>query len=131
MVFPNIYHRYEAYGDNPIVSKEDVSSLSEEDKAILKNIWTAFKSCSSIVPWTKIYKSMHQFRSKIISHIEGQIIGLLVYFLYNNIEKLSDSWNLNLPMWIVIPIGEVIAYFILKFKKSKIDRDNISKFSET
>lgn len=69
----DVYRKYKSRGSNPIICEEDKSSLSDEDKKILKKIWGTFGgySASKLVdithahtPWKEANKST----SKIISH---------------------------------------------------------------
>jgi len=72
-VIPDVYHSFKSKGSNPIICMEDESSLSDEDKEILKKVWGTFGgySASKLVdiahahtPWKQANKSV----SKIISH---------------------------------------------------------------
>ena len=72
-VIPSIYHKYKNKGSDPIINEKDTSSLSEEDKNIVKKIWGSFGgySASRLVdithahsPWREANKSS----SQIIHH---------------------------------------------------------------
>lgn len=72
-VIPDVYRKFKNYGDKPIISKKDESTLSEKDKEILKEIWETFGgySASRLVdishahaPWKDAYAS----EDKIISN---------------------------------------------------------------
>lgn len=72
-VVPKVYKKYKYYESNPILSPEDKSSLSIEDKKNIQKIWSTFGgySASRLVniahahtPWKEAYES----NSKIISH---------------------------------------------------------------
>ncbi|MDO8492735.1 MAG: DUF4065 domain-containing protein [bacterium] len=72
-VVPEVYHKFKSKGSNPIICEEDKSSLSNEDKEILKKVWGTFGgySASKLVdiahahtPWKEASTSP----SKVISH---------------------------------------------------------------
>ena len=72
-VIPDVYHKFKSKGSNPIICEEDKSSLSDDDKEILKKVWGTFGgySASKLVdiahahtPWKEANKSA----SKVISH---------------------------------------------------------------
>jgi len=72
-VVPDVYHKFKSKGSNPIICEEDKSTLSDEDKEILKKIWGTFGgySASRLVdithahtPWREASKSA----TKVISH---------------------------------------------------------------
>lgn len=72
-VVPSIYHKFKSEGSNPIICEKDRSSISDEDKEILKRVWGTFGgySASKLVdiahahaPW----KEASETPSKIISH---------------------------------------------------------------
>ncbi len=72
-VVPSVYRKYKSNGSNPIISEEDKSSLTEEDKSIIKSIWNTFGgySASRLVDITHAHapwKEANQMPSKIISH---------------------------------------------------------------
>ncbi|MDO8590504.1 MAG: DUF4065 domain-containing protein [bacterium] len=71
-VVPNVYRKFRFNESNPIICKEDKSSVSGEDKEVLKKIWGTFGgySASKLVdithahtPWKEANKST----SKVIS----------------------------------------------------------------
>ena len=71
-VVPDVYRKFRTKGSNPIIYEKDNSSLSSEDKEILKGIWKTFGgySASKLVdiahghtPWKEASKSTN----KIIS----------------------------------------------------------------
>lgn len=72
-VIPDVYNKFKSKGSNPIIYEQDNSSLSEEDKETIKNVWNTFGgySASRLVdiahahtPW----KDAYQTSGKIISH---------------------------------------------------------------
>ena len=72
-VVPDVYRKFRSNGSNPIICKEDKSSLSDEDKETLKKVWGTFGgySASRLVdiahahtPWREANKSA----SRVISH---------------------------------------------------------------
>lgn len=72
-VVPTVYRKYKDNKSDPIIYEEDKSSLSDEDKEILKTVWGTFGgySASRLVdithahtPWREANKSTN----KIISH---------------------------------------------------------------
>lgn len=72
-VIPTIYQKYKKNGSSPIISKEDKSSLSEEDKENVQKIWNTFGgySASKLVDITHTHtpwKEANQTLSQIISH---------------------------------------------------------------
>ncbi|MFA6552580.1 MAG: type II toxin-antitoxin system antitoxin SocA domain-containing protein [Candidatus Paceibacterota bacterium] len=71
-VVPNIYKKYKSNGSDPIIFEDDKSSLSEEDKEIIKKIWATFGgySASRLVDITHAHtpwKQAYQTKTKIIS----------------------------------------------------------------
>lgn len=65
-VVPDVYRKFRHSGSNPIICEEDKSSLSNEDKETLKNVWGTFGgySASKLVdithahtPWKEANKS--------------------------------------------------------------------------
>lgn len=72
-VVPEIYRRLKHYSNQPIIIEKDKSTLAEEDKEILKKVWSTFGgySASRLVeivhahaPWREASTSTN----KIISH---------------------------------------------------------------
>ena len=72
-VVPDVYKKFKSYGSDPIISEEDKSSISEEDKENLKTVWSTFGgySASRLVdishahtPW----KEANISSDKTISH---------------------------------------------------------------
>lgn len=72
-VVPSVYRKYRENGSNPIISEEDKSTITVEDKEVLDKIWSTFGgySASRLVdishahtPWKEAY----QTTSKVISH---------------------------------------------------------------
>lgn len=65
-VIPSVYKKYKKYEGNPIFSDEDMSSVNEEDKEVLKNIWNTFGNYSAgrlveithaHAPWKEAFSS--------------------------------------------------------------------------
>ncbi len=65
-VVPSVYRKYKEKKSDPIISEEDKSSLSEEDKEIVQKVWNTFGgySASRLVdithahtPWKQASKS--------------------------------------------------------------------------
>ncbi len=46
-VIPVVYHKYKSYKSSPIFSEKDESSISKEDKIIIKKIWDTFGGYSA------------------------------------------------------------------------------------
>lgn len=72
-VVPSVYRKYKDSGSNPIISEEDKSSLSEEDKKIVQKIWSTFGgySASKLVDITHAHtpwKEANKKPSQIISN---------------------------------------------------------------
>jgi len=72
-VIPDVYKEFKEHKNKPIIIKEDKSTITEEDKEILKKVWDIFGgySTSRLVdivhahtPWKKAIIS----RDKTISH---------------------------------------------------------------
>ena len=72
-VIPSVYNQFKGKGSNPIICETDDSTISENDKEILKNVWNTFGgySASRLVdishahsPWKEAYNS----EEKEISH---------------------------------------------------------------
>jgi uncharacterized phage-associated protein len=72
-VVPEVYRKFRSNKSNPIICKEDESSLSDEDKETLKKVWGTFGGYSASklvdiahahIPWQEASKST----SKVISH---------------------------------------------------------------
>lgn len=72
-VIPDVYHEFKKYGGRAIISKEDKSSISDEDKEILNKVWDSFGGFSARklveiahahTPW----KEASESSSKIITH---------------------------------------------------------------
>lgn len=72
-VVPSIYRKYRSNVSNPIILEEDKSSLSEEDKKMVRKIWDTFGgySASRLVDITHAHspwKEANKTSSQIISH---------------------------------------------------------------
>jgi len=72
-VIPSVYRKYKANRSDPIINEKDKSSLSDEDKKVVKKVWDSFGgySASRLVdiahahtPWKEANESV----TKIISH---------------------------------------------------------------
>ena len=72
-VIPGVYKKYKSKESNPIINEEDKSSLSDEDKKVVKKVWDSFGgySASRLVdiaqahtPW----KEASESSTKIIPH---------------------------------------------------------------
>jgi len=68
-VVPTIYREYREYGSSPIILEKDESSIRDEDKTILQNLWDSFGgySASRLVdithahtPWKEAYTSSNK-----------------------------------------------------------------------
>lgn len=46
-VVPEIYHKYKSFGSKPIINEKDESTVSENDKAIIQNVWDTFGGYSA------------------------------------------------------------------------------------
>lgn len=72
-VVPVVYRKYRINGSDPIISEEDKSSLSDEDKENVQKIWNTFGgySASKLVDITHAHtpwKEANQSTNKVISH---------------------------------------------------------------
>ena len=65
-VVPAVYQAYRGYGSNAIISEEDTSSLSVEDKEFIARVWGIFGAYSAgklvdithaHTPWKEAYQS--------------------------------------------------------------------------
>ena len=72
-VVPDVYKKFRSNKSNPIIFEKDTSSLSDEDKEILKKVWGTFGgySASKLVDITHAHtpwKEANKTTSQIISH---------------------------------------------------------------
>lgn len=72
-VVREVYRKLKRYGGDPIISKEDKSTLAEEDKEVLKKVWDTFGSYSAsrlvdIVHAHTPWKEANASSDKVISH---------------------------------------------------------------
>ena len=72
-VVPDVYKKFRSNKSNPIIFEKDTSSLSDEDKEILKKVWGTFGrySASKLVDITHAHtpwKEANKTASQIISH---------------------------------------------------------------
>lgn len=72
-VIPEVYNEFRKHGSNPIFSDNDKSSLTDEDKVILKTVWDSFGGFSAgrlveithaHTPWKEAFETS----SKVITH---------------------------------------------------------------
>ena len=72
-VVPAVYRKYRGHVSNPIISEEDKSSLSDEDKKVVQKIWDTFGgySASRLVDITHAHspwKEASQTSTKVITN---------------------------------------------------------------
>ena len=70
---PDVYKKFRSNKSNPIIFEKDTSSLSDEDKEILKKVWGTFGgySASKLVDITHAHtpwKEANKTTSQVISH---------------------------------------------------------------
>ena len=72
-VVPSVYRKYKSKKSNPIICEEDKSSLSAEDKRVVKKVWNSFGgySASRLVdivhahtPWKEANESVNKVISQ-------------------------------------------------------------------
>ncbi|MCX6731462.1 MAG: DUF4065 domain-containing protein [Candidatus Parcubacteria bacterium] len=84
-VVPELYRKFRRFGNNPIISEGDKSTLTEEDKEILKKVWDTFGgySASRLVdivhahtPWKEANASVNKIMSqKAIKDYYGSLLN--------------------------------------------------------